>query len=229
MLSKLLVASLPLACSALYLTYLHVNLSGKVQCQTTPYIQDEAVPIPDAVRNSPGNYVIYHEHARMAIPTASLTTTPNTEMLTLFLRHTMATFTRYPPAWGIWYLTKGAKDRATFNTGYIRSLQFVPGDRVCGAYVVTLRDRDRVTLTLNAPESYVGPLVEGVLVIEIKEEESQTVFVNHTVMWREKEKGSPGVLEGPVGRWMHRLLVRGLVEKAVQQLLLIDIGKRKLC
>jgi hypothetical protein len=130
----------------------------------------------------------------------------------------MTMFSRYPPAWGLWYLIKDAKDRDTFNPTYIRSLQFVPGDRVCGVYVVTSRDRGRVTLTLKAPISFVGPVVDGLLVVDIKEEGTQTSFANHTVMWREKGKGSAGVLEGAFGRWMHGLQVKSLIENGVQRL-----------
>ncbi|PVH90443.1 hypothetical protein DM02DRAFT_19494 [Periconia macrospinosa] len=216
---KLLLVSLPFAGSALYLAYLHINLSRNVQCQTTHYLQDETITIPKTIQDSSEKYIIHHECARKTIPTASLETSSKPEMLTLFLRHTMATFSRYPPAWGIWYLIKDTKDRNTFNSAYIRSLQFVLGDRVCGVYLVTSRDKERITLTLNAPRSYVGPLVGGILVVEVKEEGSQTNFANHTVMWREKGKGSAGVLEGVVGRWMHGLMVRGLIESGVRQLL----------
>jgi hypothetical protein len=225
---KLLLISLPFAGSVLYLTYLHINLSRNVQCQTTHYLQDETIAIPKTVQNSLENYIIHHECARKTISTASLETSSKSETLTLFLRHTMATFSRYPPAWGIWYLIKDAKDKNTFNSEHIRSLQFVLGDRVCGVYLVTSRDKERITLTLNAPGSYIGPLVEGILVVEIKEEESRTTFVNHTVMWREKGKGSAGVLEGAVGRWMHGLMVRGLIESSVRRLLAELEGKKGL-
>jgi hypothetical protein len=225
---KLLLASLPFAGSAFYLTYLHLNLSRRVKCQTTHYLQDETILVPKTVQNSPERYIIHHECARKSIPTASLKTSSKPEMLTLFLRNTMATFSRYPPAWGIWYLIKDSKDRSTFNSAYIRSLPFALGDRACGVYVVSSRDAARITLELNAPESYTGPLVEGMLVVEIKEEGDETTFVNHTVMWREKGKGSGGILESTGGRWMHGLMVRGLVESGVRQLLAEPADKKRL-
>ena len=220
------LVSLPFASAALYLAYLHITLSSKVQCQTTPGLQDATIAVPDAVRGKPEEYIIHHECARKMVPTASLETTPDSEMLTLFLRHTMTAFSRYPPAWGLWYLTKNTKDRDTFNPTYIQSLQFIPGDRVCGVYIVTLRDRGCVTLTLDAPASYVGPRVEGLLVVEIKEDGSQTAFSNHTVIWREKDRGSAGVLEGAVGRWMHGLQVRSLIENGVKQLSSNRVGSK---
>jgi len=225
---KLFLASLPFAGLAFYFIYLHLNLSRKVKCQTTHYLQDETIAVPNTVQNNPERYIIHHECARKSIPTVSLKTSSKPENLTLILRHTMAIFSRRPPAWGIWYLVKDSKDRSTFNSAYIRSLQFALGDRVCGVYVVSSRDAARVTLDLNAPESYTGPLVEGMLVVEIKEEGIETTFVNHTVLWREKGKGSTGVLESAGGRWMHGLMVRGLVESGVRQLLLEPADRKVL-
>lgn len=83
---------------------------------------------------------------------------------------------------------------------------------------MTSREQERITLTLDAPASYKGPPVEGVLVVEIKEEGDRVAFINHTVMWRERGKGSAVVLEGKIGRWMHALMVRGLVEGGMRRL-----------
>lgn len=222
------IVSLPFLGFVTYLTYLHITLSRKVQCQTTNYLQDETITIPGSIQRSLGKYIIHHECVRKSIPTASLPSLSNPELLTLFLRHTMATFSKYPPAWGIWYLIKDDNDRNTFDPVYIRSLPFAPGDRTCGVYVVASRDAKRVTLTLDAPESYTGPLVEGMLVVEIQEEGGQTNFVNHTVMWRERGKGRAGVLEGTGGRWIHGLMVRGLVENGVRRLLSELVDKKEL-
>ena len=225
---KFLLASLPSAGSALYLTYLHITLSRSVQCQTTSYLQDKSITIPDTVQNSSENYIIHHECARKTISTAHLGASKS-EMMVLFLRHTMAIFSKRPPAWGIWYMIKDAKDRNTFDSTHIRSLQFVLGDRVCGVYVVASHDKERITLTLDAPGSYERLLVEGMLVIEVKEEGDQTTFINHTTMWREKGKGNAGVLEGVVGRWMHGLMVRGLIESGVRKLSAEIEEKKRLC
>jgi len=215
---KVLLVSLPFAGSALYLAYLHATLSRKVQCRTTPYLQDKSISIPSIAQRSPEDYIVHHECARKTVARESFGGSKPEELLVPFLRHTMAIFCTRPPAWGIWHMIKDAKDRESFNAAYIRSLRFAPGDRVCGVYVVTSRNGKRVTLTLDAPASYRGPSVEGLLVVEVKEEGGQTTFINHTVMWREKGKGSAGVLEGKFGRWMHALMVRGLVEGGVQQL-----------
>ncbi|KAH7408791.1 hypothetical protein DE146DRAFT_388484 [Phaeosphaeria sp. MPI-PUGE-AT-0046c] len=216
----LLMFTLPLAGSALYLAHLHNDLSRKVQCRTSPFVQNKAIAraVPATAWDNPGDYILHHEYAHKTVPTTSLGRAPDEEMLTSYLRHTMADFATRPPAWGIWYLIKDARDRATFDAAYIRALQFAPGERVCGTYVVTSREDRRITLKLSAPDSYKGPLVEGILVVEIKEDGGLTTFANHTVMWREQGKGKAGVLEGPVGRWMHGLMVRSLIERAVRQL-----------
>jgi hypothetical protein len=98
-----------------------------------------------------------------------------------------------------------------------------------GASVAKLLTRNCITLTLDAPGSYERLLVEGMLVIEVKEEGGQTTFINHTTMWREKGKGNAGVLEGVVGRWMHRLMVRGLIESGVRKLSAEIEEKKRLC
>ena len=224
-----LIITLSLAGSALYLTKMHTDLTRKVQCQTTPFVQNKSIAaaIPETVWNNPDKYIIHHENARKTMPTISLGREPDEHMLTLYLRHTMADFATRPPAWGIWYLIKDAKDRATFDAAYIRSLHFVPGDRVCGTYVVASRENRRIILALNAPESYRGPLVEGLLITEITEEGDQTTFANHTVMWREHGIGRAGVLEGTIGRWMHGLMVRSLVDGGVRHVLAMDTGTKK--
>jgi len=215
---KVLLVSLLFTGPALYLAYLHATLSRKVQCQTTPYLQDETIAIPSIARTRPADYIVHHECARKTVARESFGGSKPEELLVPFLRHTMAIFSTRPPAWGIWHMIKDAKDRESFNAAYIRSLGFAPGDRVCGVYVVTSRDDERIALTLDAPASYKGPSVDGMLVVEVKEERQRIAFINHTVMWREKGKESAGVLEGKFGRWMHALMVRGLVEGGVHQL-----------
>jgi hypothetical protein len=211
---------LPFVGLALYLAYLHNNVSGNVQCQTTPYLQDETIAVPDNILCNLKDHVIYHECARKSISTESLGTTSDPEILTLFLRRTMTTLAKSVNTWGLYYLLRDAKERDTFDSAYLSSLHFVPGDRVCGVYVVTSRERERVTLTLDAPASFATRIADGLLVIEVKQEGPWTSFVNHTVMWRKKGFIQPATsLEWAGGRWMHKLMVRRLVESSVQQLL----------
>lgn len=85
----------------------------------------------------------------------------------------MSSFSLYPPAYIFYYLTRSPSVRQTFNAKYLGSLDFQPGDRVCGVYVVTSRSDNHVTLSLNAPESYKGPKMEGMIVVEVEDEEQQ--------------------------------------------------------
>jgi hypothetical protein len=226
---KLILSALPIAGSILYLTYLHRALSRKISCRTTTDLQDQTLPLPSVVKDNPEKYIVHHECAQESVPTASLgASSPASSPIEHFLWTTMTTFSRYPPAWGIWYLLKSAQDRETFDPAYIRSLDFAPGDRVCGVYVVSSSDAARIVLALDAPESYAGPRVEGMLVVEVREEGGWTTFLNHTVMWREKGKGSAGVLETKFGRWMHAFMVRGLLDSGVTQLLAETRKKKEL-
>jgi hypothetical protein len=224
---KLVLSALPIAGSVLYLTYHHGALSRKISCRTTPHLQDQTLPIPSTVKDNPEKYIVHHECAQKSVPTASLgASSPSSSLVKQLIRTTMTTFSRYPPAWGIWYMLKSAEDRRTFDPTYIRSLDFAPGDRVCGVYVVRSSDAAHIVLDLDAPESYAGPRVDGLLAVEIREEDGSTVFMNHTVMWREKGMGSSGVLESKFGRWMHAFMVRGLLNGGVTQLL-AETGKKK--
>ncbi|KAF2741976.1 hypothetical protein M011DRAFT_472627 [Sporormia fimetaria CBS 119925] len=219
-LTNLLIA-FPIAAPALYIAYQHISLAAKVQCRTTPYLQTSTLSVPNEVQQNPERYIIHHERACKTIARTQIDGVTRAEALTLFLRHTMSTFSHLPPAWGIWYMLKDARDRKTFDEKYIQCLGFEKGDRVCGVYVVELRNGGRAVLRLDAPKSYSGPRVEGMLVVGMEDEEAGEMvrFVNHTVLWREKGGGSKSVLEGKVGRYVHGLMVRRLMETAVGRLI----------
>jgi hypothetical protein len=127
----------------------------------------------------------------------------------------MSAFARSPPALGLWFLTKSAEDRRTFRKAYLESLGFEIGDRVCGVYKVTLSTPHLVILSFDVPKSYTGSVMEGLIAVQIMQDKTSTVFANHTIMWRKKGQGQPGVLEGRLGRWIHGIMVRGLVEGGV--------------
>ena len=154
------------------------------------------------------------------------------DLLLRYVRHTMTAFAGYPPAYMLYYLCKSHEDRKTFDKKYLQGLDFEIGDRVCGVYVVGSRTDEQVVLDLDPPESYKGPKAEGMIVVEAeledikgesgdgtKEVEQHVVFKDHTVMWRKKGEGEKGPLESVVGRWVHGLMVRGLVEGGVRALM----------
>ncbi|KAF2658348.1 hypothetical protein K491DRAFT_593362 [Lophiostoma macrostomum CBS 122681] len=211
---------LSVSSAATYIAYQHYSLSRKVTCTTTPYVQNSSVVLPNPLSTNASAYIIIHELASKHVLKAELSTpvTTNQEFETVlirFVRHTMSSFSRYPPAYILYFLTKSPYDRQTFNAEYLQSLDFKSGDRVCGVYVVSSRSNNRVTLSLDAPESYKGPNAEGMIVVEVEDRGEEVVFSNHTVMWRKKGTGERGPLESAVGRWVHGFMVRALVEGGV--------------
>lgn len=235
----LLAASLPVAGSALYITYLHRKLSKRVKCKTTTYLQDISIQLPPTApseaRQRSGEVIFHHERAATTLEPEQLGTATNSEALTRYLRHTMTMFANSPPSWAIWFLLKDPEVRRTFSAQYINSLHFRPGDRVCGVYVVTRRSLtpqssdEKVYLAIQPPKSYTGPVVEGILVAELRDgrhQSGQLFMTNHTIMWREKGKGSPAVLESAMGRSFHALMVRRLVDGGVRAMMKDD-GEEK--
>lgn len=66
-----------------------------------------------------------------------------------------------------------------------------------------------------------GPVIEGILVVEVDVDrvdgtDGVVYITDHTLLWREKGKGAPNVLESAVGRWVHAGMVRWMVEKGVE-------------
>ena len=213
---------LPVVSAGAYLAYQHYSLSRKVTCRTTPYLQASSIVLPSPISSNESTYIVSHELAckrisRIELDTPTATNQDLNALLTRFVRHTMSSFSRYPPAYILYYLTKSPSDRQTFNAKYLQSLDFQPGDRVCGVYVVSSRSNNRVTLLLDAPKSYKGPRMEGMIVVEVEYEGDEVEFRNHTIMWRKKGEGEKGPLESAVGRWVHALMVRALVEGGVKE------------
>ncbi|KXJ84903.1 hypothetical protein Micbo1qcDRAFT_169843, partial [Microdochium bolleyi] len=128
----------------------------------------------------------------------------------------------------------------TFATSYLAKCDFIPGDRVCGVYVVEERREVRkgqddigveVILRLSPPggkeawkDAPSGLLKLGVQEVfdEFEDHEKtgenttnsaatrRIQFVNETVLWR-ASKENPVFLETGLGRWMHSLMAGWLV------------------
>lgn len=213
--SKIILICLPLATSTLYLLYRHIHT---IPTLTTPYLRDPSIPLPPDVRENLGRYILHHETVCKTLPCASPLPGEEEEgdILTTFLRHSMSTFSHSLAGWGIWCLLSSHTDKRTFKEAYIRALDFVPGERVCGVYVVSSRSPAKVTLNLDMPEGYAGAKVDGMLVVEVREEGGEVGFVNHTVMWREEGRGVRGALETGVGRWVHGIMAGRLVKGGVR-------------
>jgi hypothetical protein len=149
-----------------------------------------------------------------------------TQLMTTYLRTTMKAFTWTPQAFFL-RSAVGPDAKATFDADFLDALEFEVGDRVDGVYTVSYRGarsgepEERVEMMLDPPESYHGPVVQGMIISGIEllpgdgEEATQAVFINETWLWRRLED-KPTLLEGAVGRWLHSLLAQWLVVKGLK-------------
>jgi hypothetical protein len=148
-------------------------------------------------------------------------------LLTSYLRTTMTAFSRTPQAFMIRAAIADANEKRTFDRSWIEQLSFAEGDRVDGVYRVAYRGAEssgegsqRCELMLDAPASYTGPVVTGMIVATVEsiakpDGEDAVVFVNETWFWR-KTGDKPVMLESAVGRWLHSLLAGWLVVKGIR-------------
>ncbi|RYO78447.1 hypothetical protein DL766_001510 [Monosporascus sp. MC13-8B] len=143
-------------------------------------------------------------------------------MVSAFLRTSMRLFTRTPQALVMRRLMPPGEE--SFEAPYLDACGFAVGDRVCGVYVVAeRRAADGVAvLRLSPPEGWSGPRPEGVIAVAVVEDRGgeegkgarKLRFVNETVLWRRAD-AAPTVLEGRVGAWLHELMIRWFVVRAV--------------
>jgi len=103
-----------LATSVLYL--LHRLLPNTTRL-TTPYLRDSSIPLPPSIRTNPVKYILHHETVCKTLPCARLPVAAaaergketeteteteteeerkETDILTLFLGHSMSTFSSSP-------------------------------------------------------------------------------------------------------------------------------------
>jgi len=152
-------------------------------------------------------------------------------VLEKYLSTTMRLFTYMPQAhimkFMVSRLPDGAAHANTFSAEYLNKCRFVPGDRVCGVYVVRERvpvesGGERVILDLSVPEGWKSLVVSGALdcgfVLQQQKEKNKNGagvvrFVNETVLWRRLDE-RPTILEGAFGRILHTLMVRWMVARS---------------
>ncbi|RYO98818.1 hypothetical protein DL764_006981 [Monosporascus ibericus] len=145
-------------------------------------------------------------------------------MVSTFLRTSMRLFARTPQAVLMRRLMITGDAAASFEAAYLDACAFAVGDRVCGVYIVAeRRAADGVAvLNLSPPEGWSGPRPEGVIVVAVVEDGDgekgsgggKLRFVNETLLWRRADD-APTVLEGRVGAWLHELMIRWFVVRAV--------------
>jgi hypothetical protein len=213
---KLFFIVIPIITPALYVVWVDYSLSRKISTSTSsgPKAQKEPSKPEDVPSDSQA--LVFHESASKAIPSEKLKLYGDTgSLLTAYMCSNMKLFTSTPQAFLIRRMIASPEERISFEASYLEALTFQPGDRVCGVYVVSRRKDSKIELRLSTPSSYRGPVFQGILVITIEERGGQTVFLNDVWLWR--RKGEPRVpIEGTVGRWMHLLFAKWLIEKATK-------------
>ncbi|KAG7124955.1 hypothetical protein HYQ45_013505 [Verticillium longisporum] len=152
-------------------------------------------------------------------------------LLRAYARTVQSAFSWTPQAFAIRASIPEPAIRRSFDAAWIQNLAFDEGDLVNGVYKVKYRGpghapgSERVELVIEAPPSWTGPEVRGIIVAEVRggaeteaEAEAkaarQVVFVNETWLWRrEGEKAT--MLETAVGKWFHGLLAGWLVMRGI--------------
>lgn len=180
---------------------------------------------------------------------------PHNPALTTYLRTTMTSFRSTPQAHLLRSsIRHDAPTAQSFDRAFIANLGFSLGDRVNGFWKVAYRgvgpsthlaaepkegegegeggggdwQVERVEMALDAPRSYRGKRVNGIVVAGMERvalerngegdgdrEEDGVVFVNETWMWR-RQGEAPVLLESGLGRWFHVVMSGWLVMRGVR-------------
>ncbi|OAA65192.1 hypothetical protein SPI_01979 [Niveomyces insectorum RCEF 264] len=233
--------------------------------QPADAVSTEDPPPPHSLPNevlAPGApYILVRERVvSHAVPTAELTTAalaPSSSsssssfvsepdktaaLLTAYLRGTMEAFSWTPQGFLMRSIVSDPGTRRTFDTDYLRGLDFVTGDVANGAYKVTYResrsgsvdgqDDAAAAETRAKAELSVVPLpgrpdltVHAIIVAAVERSATEAVFFNETWMWRHARDEKPTMLEGVLGRWVHGLVGGWMVFKGTRAV--TAVGKDK--
>ncbi|CAG9946170.1 unnamed protein product [Clonostachys rosea f. rosea IK726] len=250
----------PLVIPAIYLAFLTYNISRSTKSSNgTRYpkgslhrlvqrhgenqniMPRKPASLPDGVRSEDSDWVLTYERvASVSVPlrslalshTSTLSCSPS-PLLRAYTSGAHVAFASTPQAILIRTLVD-TETKRTFETNWIQSLQFEPGDVVNGAYKVSYCGQgnetgsERIELMIRAPPSYKGPVPNGLILSEIvliegapagslpgqSAGDDHIVFINETWMWR-KESEKPTLVESRVSGWMHRLMAGWLIKKGI--------------
>ncbi len=249
--ARTILSLLPVAVPTVYVLVLKLWVSRHVQTARTgarglepapPEKQPTAPPpdqhpasIPAQVVRPDSDFVLACERvASRPVAVSELAYPPSPELLTVYVRAAMESFSWTPQAFLIRALIKDAETKRTFDSDYIHALDFADGDLVDGVYRVVYRGNgllagsERVELILRPPESYRGPSAEGLIVVGMERAATPdgaeaVVFTNETWLWRRRDEPLL-ILERALGRWFHELLAGWLIVKGLES---VTIGKRR--
>ncbi|KAM0323900.1 hypothetical protein ACHAQA_008481 [Verticillium albo-atrum] len=244
------LALLPITLSAVYLFYLERRIARATALSTgrrshRPSSRDKEIPpkpfsLPEDVASDETKWTLAFErvvsHAvpatELAHPLSSSASIKDREspspLLRAYAYAVQSAFSWTPQALAIRASIREPAVRRTFDAAWLQDLAFARGDLVNGVYKVVYHGgghavrSERVELVIEAPPSWSGPEVRGIIVAEVRGDEADAdadfsgpvVFVNETWMWRHGGE-KPTMLETAVGRWFHGLLAGWLVLKGV--------------
>jgi hypothetical protein len=227
------LAVLPLALPIAYLVYVDRTVAKQLKTATgirnkkrrissVPDHVSRPVTLPEEVGADKSEWILAYERIVSKPLLPSSLPDDMSAVVTDYIRATMTAFSWTPQAF---FLRAAAGDetvRKTFDTAFIRNLRFCHGDRVNGFWTVVyrgngeLQGHERVEMTLDAPPTYKGARVNGVIVAGVElQNDGDIVFINETWMWR-KENDAPLLLESGFGGWFHVVLSGWLVMKGVR-------------
>jgi hypothetical protein len=227
------LAFLPLALPITYLIYMDRTVAKQLKTATgirnkkrrissVPDHVSRPVTLPQEVGADKSEWILAYERiVSKPLPPSSL---PDdlSAVVTDYVRATMTAFSWTPQAFFLRAATGDDAVRKTFDTALIRNLKFCDGDRVNGFWTVVyrgnggLQGHERVEMALDAPPTYKGARVNGVIVAGVElQDDGDVVFINETWMWR-KESDGPLLLESRFGGWFHVVLSGWLVMKGVR-------------
>ena len=212
----LISALLTFTISSLYI--IHRTLGSKLHAShhstIPPTIAARIHSIPEDVLASKDTFSVFYDRASRPVARRLLPDIPVPFLLTCLLRRNLATFAHFPQAW-ILRLSTPSRDRCTFSSNYVQSLDFKENELVCGVYRVAARRENQVELAMSRG-AVTGRLVIG---YESDEDKGMVVFSTETIMWIPKDKGGSIPLENPVLRFFHEMTAWWLIDSGVRFLL----------
>lgn len=250
---KAALTIIPVAAPVFYALYMNWTISRQTTSNTGRLPADQATSrskrwppeppksLPEEIEQDSSKWIVAYERVVsrpispdcLILPPMQSTSSNNSPspLFKSYIQATQKAFSWTPQAFLIRSLIREPEIRATFDAKSIERLDFKRDDVVNGVYRVSHYEQDqrtgaeRVELMIQAPASYKGPAVRGLILSTIEYpskhenldeaiEDDDIVFVNETWMWRLTEE-KPTMLESRTGSWFHSLLAGWLILKGI--------------
>ena len=173
----------------------HERFKGNLQSIPQPLLGTQEAP------------ALLHERCTIPIPNYAISDHLPKDF-TRLLRHNMISFAHLPQAWIFWLVLP--KHRHTFSQAYIKHLDFIKGDLICGVYRVVKASPTRVELSMEVPPRFGA--VGGLLVIGLQTtEKSGVVLTTETIQWTLKGTINDLPLSKPLPKFLHEFASASLL------------------